>query len=225
MFQRAVASADRCPKGSNRFRVHDDNGWHSIETRRGDTGIELRSTGELELLVSIATCHVPASATDPPVWSPAALSKCIVGVPMPLPVPEPNWRHPDIATSPGLGALMEVVYREEQRRAPLRVTVTSTWYGRPGGPPGDAPVTRQAEVFADGDQARPSAGSPYNDLLGLGRLIPTLDLEFGDAVEAAAVGPSAPRRRRAHGCTFRATRRRDRGGVPLSTRTPTVSTS
>ena len=185
---RCCVNEPSCPQavvrnGQTVFVATDGNGWHSIETRRGDTGIELRSTGDLELLVSIATCLVPASATDPPVWSPAALTKGIVGVPVPLPAPAANWRHPALAAAPGLGALLEVVYGEERPRAPLRATVTSTWYGRPGGPRCDPPVTRQAEVFAD-DQARPTAGSPYDDLVELGRLIPTLDLQFGDPVEA-----------------------------------------
>ena len=38
--------------GQTVFVSTDSNGWHSIETRRGGTGIELRSTGDLELLVS-----------------------------------------------------------------------------------------------------------------------------------------------------------------------------
>lgn len=178
----------------------DGNGRHSVEMRRGDTGLKVRSTGDLELLVSIATCLVPASATDPPVWSPAALSKGgIVGVPVPHPAPAPNWRHPDLTTRPGLDALLEVVYGTDHRSAPLRTTVTSTWYGRPGEPRLDPPVTTQADVSAGVDKAPASTRSTYEDLLEPGGLIPTLDFKFASRSRWRSVGPSAPRRRLANG--------------------------
>lgn len=162
----------------------DSNGRHSIETRRGDTGIELHSRGDLELLVSLATCLVPASATDPPPWSPAALSRgAVFAVPLGPPAPPPEWRHPDVAAPGGLGALLEVVYGKERRDAGLRATVTTTWYGRPSGPRPDPPVTTQTEMSADLRQPGGSGSAPYEDLLEPRPLISTFDLDSATPVE------------------------------------------